>query len=839
MTNKTGKFGAFTEKENKQFADDVASTGRILSAYNRRYQTPKNTDMKWRILGEVERVQAGKRGVILECEQGAVGIHAVAVNCLRIRAARNASQLQHAPFSYSVEKTSWPEVPLQIETGQNEIILRTASLLCRIHRYPFRISLETLNHQSICEDTLGIQLREDEAVRLSMRLQPDETSYGLGERASGLNLRGRTYQLWNTHQPAYPIGADPLSCTVPFYLGIHTHGAYGLFWDNPSRGTVDIGKSSANEMIFEAEAGEMCYYLFTGNDVKAVLSRYTELIGRMPQPPQWFLGGHHGRASLTTQEEVLALAQDFRERGIPCDTLHLSSSVTEGFRPFTWDKTRFPDFPGMIRQLHRRGFKVIMEVSPGIKIDPVYTAYMDGLKQDVFLKYPDGEPLAGATLAGMSHFPDFTKAAARSWWSEQCQPLIEAGVDGFLNTLNEPVIFTPDGSASLPDYVQHEGDGHPGSHMRYHNVYGQLTGAASFQTLEAGRPERRPVNLLRAGFAGSQRTSAIAMGENSSEWEHLRLSISMALNMGLSGLPMAGADIGGFYGRGSGELLTRWLQAACLMPYFGNHAAFDAGEQEPWAFGQPYEVINRITIEMRYRLLPYLYSVVAQCREYGWPIIRPIFMAEPHNPDIRAIDDCYLLGDAVLVAPVIRPGAVSRRVYLPAGEWYDYWTNEPLEGGEFHEVPAPLERLPLFIRAGAVLPLAAERQYIAEDKANSLHMRVYPGEFETVLYEDAGEGLAYKQGEYRWVYLSSAWDDDTLIIKRRTAGRYQPAYKAIKLEIVHLSDEPAEVRVDRKGAPVWFYDDGVLELNMGTFQQVEIVRKASNTDRTLMSRPRL
>jgi alpha-glucosidase len=434
----------------------------------------------------------------------------------------------------------------------------------------------------------------------------------------------------------------------------------------------------------------------------------------------------------------------------------------------------------------------------------------------------------------MCHFPDFTNPAARTWWAEQCTKLLEIGVDGIWNDMCEPAIFSPEGPVTLPDYVQHNRDGHGGDHRENHNVYGMLMGKASLEGLQKYCPDLRPVNIIRAGYAGAQRYAMSWTGDNASDWDHLKLSISMTLNMGLSGAPMTGPDIGGFRDDVTPELFTRWLQAACLLPYFRTHTSFGTAQQEPWSFGQPYEVINRLTIELRYRLLPYLYSVVAQCKEYGWPIVRPIFMAEPYNPDIRAIDDCYLLGDAILVAPILDEGATSRSVYLPAGAWYDYWTNELVDGGEQITVTAPLERLPLFIRAGAALPLWPEIQYVGEKSSDTLTLRIFPGEFETVLYEDKGEGLDYERGDYRWVYVTSSRDGDKLVIDRRVAGSYEPSYKMIRLEVVGFDEEPAEVRVDRQGAPLWFYDDDVLELTVEPFKTVEIMRKPTTSDRTML-----
>ncbi|MBZ0277971.1 MAG: DUF4968 domain-containing protein, partial [Anaerolineae bacterium] len=724
----------------KSLVDDIKATEKTILRYKGRYDEKKRRKQTpWNNPGAVRRVIPYERGVRLLCERGQVEVHWLAADCLRVRLKTDKGQEFVPPFSYSVSKVDWPEVPLEIVDQSELLEIRSSMIVCRIEKSAFRIRLETLDHYAICTDSDGVLWREDGAVRLGLRLQPDESCYGLGERAAGLNLRGGQFQLWNTDPPRYERDDDPLYYNIPFYLGVHGHGVYGVFWDNTHRGSADLGASSSDQLSFESEAGELRYYLFLGNDVNSVMGRYTELTGRIPLPPLWNLGYQQCRFSYYPQQMVLNLAHEFRQRGIPCDVIYLDIHYMDGFRVFTWDNTRFPSLAKMIQELHKQGFKVVAIIDPGIKADPAYSTYASGIERDVFLKWPDGKLVTAAVWAGASHFPDFTNAAARSWWAEQFVPLFQAGIDGIWNDMGEPAVFTSDGAATLPDFVRHDVDGLGGDHRESHNVYGMLMGRASSEAFQKYVPDHRPVNIIRAGYAGAQRYASSWTGDNASTWDHLRMGLSMSLNMGLSGAPMTGSDIGGFRGDADGELFTRWLQSSVLLPYFRSHSGLNTQPQEPWAFGQPYEVINRLTIDLRYRFLPYLYSAIALAREYGWPVIRPLFMAEPLNRDLRSIDDCYLLGDAVLVAPVVEPGAVRRTVYLPVGEWYDYWTNDVLRGGRVVTVPAPLERLPLFVRAGTVLPLWPEMQYVGENPVETLLLRVYPGQSETVLYEDDGE----------------------------------------------------------------------------------------------------
>jgi alpha-glucosidase len=557
-----------------------------------------------------------------------------------------------------------------------------------------------------------------------------------------------------------------------------------VFWDNSYRGAVDLGRANPSELKFSAEGGELRYYLFANPDIKKIVSRYTELTGRPKLPPLWSLGYQQCRWSYYPESTVLDIAAQFRKRKIPCDVLYLDIHYMDGYRVFTWDQKSFPDLKGMIDKLHQQGFKVIVILDPGIKIDPNYAVYKSGVERDVFLKYPDGKMARGPVWPGMCHFPDFSKPATREWWVEHSQAIFDLGIDGVWNDMCEPTIFSSSNILTLADAVRHDNEGNGGDHVEHHNVYGMLMGRASSEAFDKYRPNTRPVNIIRAGYAGAQRYAMSWTGDNRSDWDHLALSIPMTLSMGLCGAPITGPDIGGFRGEGEGELFIRWLQAAALMPYFRTHTALDTPQQEPWSYGDKIEALSRETIKLRYRLLPYLYSLFAQASEYGYPIIRPLFMAEPQNPELRSIDDCYLVGDALLVAPILQKGAVSRSVYLPAGQWYDFWTNTGITGGRMITVKAPLERLPLFVRAGTVLPLWPEMDYVGQKDINEITLRVYPGAGETTLYEDAGEGKGYQQGDYRWVYMSTEIDGSKLYVKRRAAGRYQPAYSSIRVEFV-------------------------------------------------------
>ncbi|MBZ0288995.1 MAG: DUF4968 domain-containing protein, partial [Anaerolineae bacterium] len=508
MTKRSENLRFFTLLGGKPLVDDVLAYEKMITRNEQRYARSRpGAPGPWRILGAVENVHTHDAQTLwLECEYGWAEVHWVAANCLRVRMSRRGSApFMTAPFSYAVSKTDWPAVTVKTVIGQDAIVMQTSDLVCRIGRKPLRIGLETGGGRLLTVDSIGMQHRDNGGVRLSLKMHPAETCYGLGERASGLNLHGKRLTLWNKDAPDHERGSDPLYYNIPFYLGVHDREAYGVFWDNSYRGSADLGKTSPGELTFEAEGGELRYYLFGGSDINAVLARYTELTGRIQQPPMWALGFQQCRFSYYPQDALTQIAREFRTRGIPCDVLYLDIHYMDGFRVFTWDKTHFPDLKKMIQELHRDGFKVIAILDPGVKIDPDYETYQTGTSGDIFLKHPDGERVAAAVWPGLCHFPDFTSPTARSWWKGECARLLLTGVDGLWNDMNEPAIFTPDGPVTLPDYVLHDKEGQGGTHLENHNVYGLLMARASLEALRQYRPALRPVNIVRAGFAGAQR----------------------------------------------------------------------------------------------------------------------------------------------------------------------------------------------------------------------------------------------------------------------------------------------------------------------------------------------
>lgn len=808
--------------------------GRVQRRYRRArpagpFQTP----------GRILAIEEVPNGVVLRAERAAVELIALGDEIVRVRLSPSGD---FAPlFSYAVIGGGDPPRTLHVSEQTQTVLLETGRFLCQVEKETCRLTLLTPHGHLLSEDAEGLAWRGDE-VRWSRRLPQSESCHGLGERASGLNLRGKRLGLWNTDPgPAYKRDSDPLYTSIPFYLGVRGELAFGVLWDNPARGTVDLGASDPATMTFSAEEGELCFYLLAGPTVPDVMRQFTTLVGRMPLPPLWALGFHQSRWSYKTTAEFQRLAGEFRARQLPCDVLYFDIDYMDGYRVFTWDRQAFPDLPGLVDELTAQGFKSVAILDPGIKVDTNYPVYQDGLRAGVFLKLPDGKPVTAPVWPGMCHFPDFTSPAARAWWAGHVRRLIEAvPFAGLWNDMNEPTAIVARKGATLPDAVQHDWEGIGRSHGGGgHNVYGMLMARATREGMAQARPDVRPFVMTRAAYAGAHRYTSSWTGDNAATWDHLRLSISMVLNCGLSGMAFTGPDVGGFAGEPDGELFARWMQAASLLPYFRVHTMAGTAPQEPWSYGERVEAIARRALEWRYRLLPYLYSVTAECAQTGLPIARPLFLADPADARLHHLDDAYLVGDALLVAPVLEPGATTRPVVLPRGTWYELDTGQAIAGGETIMVTAPLERLPIYARAGSVIPLWPVMQYIGERLVEELHLRVYVGDGESAFYEDAGEGLAYEEGEYRWSYFTvRLLGSGTLVIEWRRAGSYEPAYNKVRVEVFGLAEEPEAVLVDGQGAPVWYYENGVVEFVAPPFGEARLVAHAeSNREETLPHRP--
>ena len=625
----------------------------------------------------------------------------------------------------------------------------------------------------------------------------DEQYFGLGEKSTPLDKRGRSYVEWNTDPAGFDASSEPLYQSVPFFIGLRKGRAYGLFLDNTFRSSFDMGTADRDLYSFGVEGGEMNYYFFGGPTPKSVVSRFTELVGRSPLPPRWSIGYIQSRYSYYPESTVRFIAENFRHRGIPCDAIFLDIDYMDGFRIFTWDKSRFPDPAGMMSGLKKQGFHFIAIVDPYVKVDPNFPIYQEGVANGYFLKKPDGTIFTGRGWPGASAFPDYASERVRKWWAGLYKEQFAQGISGILTDMNEPTTLTERGQGATLDLdIMHSTDFGPRTHAEIHNVYGMLETLATRDGLLAIHPNERPLIITRATFAGGQRYAAEWSGDNWGTWDHLRLSMPMLNGMSLSGFQFSGADIGGIWPVPSPELYSRWLQSGVLTPFCWTHSG-GPGNLEPWAFGNRLEEINRDSIKLRYHLLPYIYTAFWEAAETGVPIMRPLMLEYPD--DLTAIDqnDEYFFGNDLLVAPVTKDDDISRRVYLPRGVWYDFWTDHRYTGPITMDVDAPMDRIPLFVRGGAIIPSQQDLQYTDQAPIDPLTFDVYPdGTSSRPYYEDDGISFEYQHGVSLLQHLTATQEAHSVGVEiSAREGSFTPPQRSLIIKVHGQRDQPRQVTV--------------------------------------------
>jgi alpha-glucosidase len=580
---------------------------------------------------------------------------------------------------------------------------------------------------------------------VTRKCRPEDAIYGLGEKSGRHNRRGRDFTLWNTdilnpHANAEFDGNgtetdfDPYYVSIPFFYHHTADGQVSAsFVDNGYRASYDFRDAEAYSFHFEG--GQYTEYVFAGPELPKILEAYTWLTGRTAPPPLWALGYHQCRWKAYTQDEVEAVGRRHRELDVPCDGLWLDIEYMDGFRVFTWNTELFPDAPGMLARLREDGFRVITIIDPGVKHEPGYAIFDQGVERDALCKTEGGDIYIGEVWPGDTAFPDFVTEEGRRWWGELNAAHVQSGLAGIWNDMNEPAT-----GAHPPQRMRF--DHGRASHERYHNQYALLMAMGTVEGLRAAMPELRTFVLSRAGSAGIQRYAANWMGDNGSRWDHLWMSIPMANGFGLSGQAFVGADVGGFQGHTNAELFVRWMQYGTLTPFCRNHSEIGNVDQYAWAWGDAVLDLVRDAIALRYRLLPYIYSAFITASETGAPVQRPLVFDHQHDAAVRDLDDQYLFGPDLLVAPVYESRVTARQVYLPAGDWYDWHTGERFTGPRFVIAETPMDRIPLYARGGAVIPMWREAPPSTDVRPEVIELHVFvpstDGAWTSFLQEDDG-----------------------------------------------------------------------------------------------------
>jgi alpha-glucosidase len=712
-------------------------------------------------IGDVRKVAKTNSGILIDClDESQVSLQVLAPDLVRVRTGFKRP-IPAKDQSWAIARTIWDAVPINVSESPEAVSIETSELRVVVNRTPLRIQFfDVKTGRLINSDSQPMMYNPaNQAVAAVKSLGFEEHFYGLGEKAARLDKRREAFQMWSSDTPGYTSATDPIYQSIPFYIGHlmdrnksnEWHGsAYGIFFDNSYRTRFDLGSTDPENVVFQADGGEMNYYFFYGPEMKKVVSRFTELTGRMPMPPKWALGHQQSRYSYGNEQQIRDVVERYQAEKIPLDVIHFDIHYMDGYRDFTWNHDRFPDPKGLMTWLAERGVKPVTIIDPGVKYEPggKYSVYNEGTERNYFLKKTNGETYVGKVWPGDSVFVDYSLPDAAKWWGDLHKPLLDAGVAGIWNDMNEPADFESRDGEKWKDVVNFD-NGENSKHNKMRNLFALLECKATYEGLSRLRPNERPYIITRSGYAGIQRYATMWTGDSPSTWSAMELSIPMFQTLGLCGQPFVGSDCGGYQGRCNGELLTRWYQIGFLSPFFRNHHAVDFYDQEPWRFGKKYEDIIRKYVKLRYRIMPYLYTVLAEAHATGLPWIRPLILEYQNDYNVLNIDDEFLVGENLLVAPVVSQGATAREVYLPSGEWYEFGTSKKYPGSQWITVQAPIETVPIFIKAGSILPYGPEVDYIGQLTTTPVSYEVYPdktGAASGRLYEDDGTSQAYLNG---------------------------------------------------------------------------------------------
>ena len=772
---------------------------------------------------EVDSAQALPSGIEIHSGQGVLRVVALRGQILRFTMSNTGKLPPHGSWAV-LKKARESRIQVTPFSGVNSVGFNTKDLKVRVARKTMAITVTNADGFVLMQSASPVHFYKsdkegDTGFMVWEKMPQDEHFFGLGGKAAPLDKRGWQFTMWTTDHYRWQRGTDPIYKDIPFFMGFQKGQAYGLLLDDTWRTTFDFGKERRNEFSFGGEGGPLRYYFFYGPTPKKVEKDYAWLTGKGPLPPKWALGYQQSRWAYGTAKKVRWIANHLRKDKIPADVIFLDIAYQVHNRPFTINKKRFPDFPGLVKWLKKKDFHLVTITDLHIAYLPHshYMPFMTGEAGHHFLHYPNGSLYVGDVWPGPSVFPDFTQASTRKWWGGLYKKFYSYGVGGFWNDMNEPSVFnTPTKTIPLDVVGQIKGPGwktRTVTQRQIHNIMGIENSRATFDGLRTLKPNQRPYVLTRSTYAGGQRYAATWTGDNSSSWSGLRISTPMLESLGLSGFSMAGDDIGGFAGSPSMHLLTKWMEVGAFNPIDRDHTTKGSNPQEPWVGGPKQEAIRRKYIDTRYRLMPYIYTTVDHASRTGIPLMRPLFLDFPDaGPDKAPLDESapneYLFGPDLLVAPPKYPDEVqSYSVEFPPVPWYNFWTGKkmthPRKAGaalETASVKPTLAVLPVYAKGGSVIPMQPLVESTMQTPKGPLTLRVYPGpNCHGSLYDDDGITMDYKHGDYLRVHYTceAAPHHLTLHISAQK-GSYPAWWKQIRVEVFGWQGKHVQAELDGK-----------------------------------------
>ena len=750
-----------------------------------------NQELLNQAIGEVKTFEIIDNGILIHTERHELRILFYSEEIARISAKSKECAFEN--HSYAVVQK--PEnISFQHSDNKEFILLKTNSIIVEIQKSSLRICFKDLQNRVLSEDDkdFGISWMGTEVCNYK-KLQESERFIGLGEKTGPLDRKGNYYTNWNTDKFAYQSGDDPLYASIPFYIGLHNNVQYGIFFDNSYKSNFNFGAGNDRFSYFSAEGGEMNYFFIAGNTVADIVKNYSKLCGTTPLPPKWALGFQQCRYSYYPETEVKTLAQTFREKDIPCDVIYLDIHYMQDYRVFTWDNSRFPEPKKLSSDLKKDGFNLVLIYDPGVIVDSKDETYQEGIDNQHFVKYPNGDLYKGQVWPGWCHFPDFTQEKTRDWWGDKYSSFTDIGIQGFWNDMNEPAVW----GKQLPSLVEFDFEGKKASLKKANNVYGMQMARSTYEGTKKLLNGNRPFVLTRAGYSGIQRFAALWTGDNSASDEHMLLGVRLVNSLGLSGVPFSGYDVGGFAGDPGISLYARWISIAAFSPFFRAHSMINSKDAEPWSFGEEVEEIARTYIKLRYRLMPYLYSLFYEASQIGMPICRSLAFDYSTDSRIFQHDNQYLFGPSILVCPVESYKAISK-LFLPKGIWFELYNDKLWNGDQEILFETPVSKLPVFVKGSSFLVMQKSENYAHEKEITELEVHLYNGaeEAQFTVYEDDGQTYNFEKEQFSKFNLNFNPTKREVTIGKKE-GKYSSKIESIKLYL-HGFGESVSINLSGK-----------------------------------------
>jgi len=699
---------------------------------------------QWNPLNPIVGVQQQDDGVLFTLQSGVLRIQVCTSSIIRVRYSAMSS-FPDRP-GYVITKTSWPAPHWDMRSADKGITLTTPLLQVVVSRKDGAIAFSDATGRRLFQDSgrtlTPVEVNGEKTYHAEMFVSlwgSPEAFYGLGQHQAGV---------WNYRGEAVDISQDNTNIGVPMFL---SSNGYGLFWNNPSRSRFN-NRFPQSLYISSEVADTVDYYFLYGPEYDRIIAAYRELTGAAPLFGKWAYGFWQCKNRYQSQEELLGVAHKYRELHIPVDNI-----VQDWFWWNTMGEPVFnknyPDPKGMIDDLHHNHFHLMISVWPNFR--PGSPVYDDMDKRGFFI---DRTKVAGFHPAGQALYDAFNPQARSYYWQLMNKALFAIGVDAWWLDTTEPETEGREENVLVHNKVA------IGNGARYANLYPLMTTTGVYQGQRGESDRKRVFILSRSAFAGSQRNAAaVWSGDVNSDWVTLKRQIPAGLNYSLSGLPYWTTDIGGFVDGNPDdpayrELFVRWFEYGTFCPIFRLHGTRSTNQNELWAYGSEAQQILTSFDRLRYRLMPYIYSLAWRTTSEGYTPMRPLVMDFLDDVRARNIADQFMFGPAILVNPVTEPGATARHLYLPKSKWYDFWTGTAAEGGRAIDASAPLDRIPLFVRAGSLVPMGPDVEYAAEKPADPIELRVYLGaDGSFLLYEDENDTYDYEKGAFATIAFQ--WDD--------------------------------------------------------------------------------